>query len=234
MEFIVPQCWQDLELVEKAGIDRVILYGPPGTGKTHAALHRGSSWVERLICTEDLTAGEVTGAWIPVGDGKWSWQDGPALRAWRRGGRLVVDEVDRASGDVLSLLLAMTDTDGSAEWHHPTTGEVVRPARGFNVVMTTNLEFLAELPDALIDRFPVAIRIDQPHPSGVLHLSPDLRAAAMSGSLPEAPRRVSLRMFTAFDRLRSTMDARQAAQILMGETNAESFLDSLKISTVGL
>ena len=121
---------------------------------------------------------EVTGSYVPTGEGGWQWHDGPAIRAWRSGRRFVVDEVDRASGDVLSLLLAMTDTNGSAQWHHPVTGEVVRPAAGYSVVMTTNVEEMSLLPPALRDRFPIAIRIDRPHRDALALLSSDLRAAA--------------------------------------------------------
>jgi MoxR-like ATPase len=226
-------CWEIWDVADRAKLDRILLYGPPGTGKTYAALTRGvgPQGVERLVCTEDLTAAEVTGAYLPLGDGRWAWQEGPALRAWRRGARLVVDEVDRASGDVLSLLLAMTDSDGSAEWHHPATGAVVRPAPGFSVVMTSNMVSLDEIPAALRDRFPVAIRIDRPTREAVQHLAADLRDAALTGSLGDADRRVSLRVFAAFDALRQVSSPQTAAQVLFG-TRASDFLDALRISGV--
>ena len=225
-------CWNDLSDVLRAGVDRVILFGPPGTGKTHAALHLDvAGGVERLICTEDITSAEVTGSYVPTGGGGWQWHDGPAIRAWRYGRRFVVDEVDRASGDVLSLLLAMTDTNGSAQWHHPVTGEVIRPEPGYSVIMTTNLEEMALLPPALRDRFPVAIRIDRPHPEALTLLHPDLRAAAAHGSCGDASRRVSLRSFYAFDRLRVDLGATRAAQLLFGDQAAD-FLDALRIGSV--
>jgi MoxR-like ATPase len=145
---------------------------------------------------------------------------------------LVVDEVDRASGDVLSMLLAMTDTEGSSQWRHPHSGEVVRPHPDFSVVMTTNLERLEELPVALRDRFPLAVRIDRPHPSSVRHLSADLRRAALNGSLGDPDRRVSLRAFYAFDRLRARWGAERAATLIFGEVRAGAFLDALTISSL--
>jgi hypothetical protein len=226
--------WRDLADVLNAGADRVILYGPPGTGKTYAALHYGTLGVpsERLICTEDLTTADVTGCWIPVGEGRWNWQEGPAIRSWRIGSRLVVDEVDRASGDVLSLLLAVTDTDGSAQWRHPSTGDVVTPDESFSAIMTTNIERLSELPVALRDRFPIAIRIDRAHPASVMRLSGDLRRAALNGSLGDEDRRVSLRSFYAFDQLRRTLGADRAASLLFSEPQATAFLDALTISNL--
>ncbi len=185
----IGACWQDFEDVVRAGIRRVLLYGPPGTGKTFAALHHGvtDEPAERLICTEDLTSGEITGTWMPSKEERYEWKEGPAIRAWRgtngRGMRLVLDEVDRASGDALATLLAITDSPESARWRNPDTLEWVRPGREFSVVMTSNVEDLEDIPGALRDRFPISIRVDRPHPHALSQLSRDLRAPALSGSL---------------------------------------------------
>ncbi len=231
-------CWRDVADVFAAGISNVLLYGPPGTGKTFAALRYGvvTGQAERLVCTEDLTTGEITGTWIPVGEGRWEWREGPAIRSWRGegglGGRLVIDEVDRASGDALSTLLAMTDSPESARWRNPESGEWVRPGPDFSVVMTTNLEDLDDLPSALRDRFAVCIRIDRPHPSAVQSLSSDLRAPALAGSLGEPQRRVSLRSFYAFDQLRRGCGAQRAAQLVFGDDKATGVLDALSIGAL--
>lgn len=235
---VVGQCWRDVADVLGAGIRRILLYGPPGTGKTFAALKLGvtTGVAERLVCTEDLTTGEITGTWMPSGAGKWEWREGPAIRSWNcnagRGGRLVVDEVDRASGDALSTLLAITDSPESARWRNPETGQWVRPGADFSVVMTSNIEELEDIPSALRDRFPVAVRIDRPHPHAVAVLSDDLRAAALNGSVGEVGRRVSLRRFYAFDQLRVSLGAERAAVLVFGEADATAVLDALVIGTL--
>jgi MoxR-like ATPase len=234
----VDSCWRDLADVLSAGISRVLLYGPSGTGKTYAALHHGvgTGPAERLVCTEDLTSGEITGTWMPVGENRWEWREGPAIRAWRGSGgvgtRLVVDEVDHASGDALSTLLAMTDSPESARWRNPETSEWVRPGPQFSVVMTTNIDDLDDIPLSLRDRFPVCIRIDRPHASALVVLSDDLRAPALAGSLGPASRRVSLRSFYAFDELRRHHGAVRAAHLVFGDDIATSVLDSLSIASL--
>jgi MoxR-like ATPase len=218
-------------------VNRVLLYGPPGTGKTFAALlHGATEDAERLVCTEDLTSGEITGTWMPSGEGTFAWREGPGIRAWRgvegRGARLVLDEVDRASGDALATLLAITDSPASARWRNPETLEWVRPGPEFSVVMTSNLEDLEDVPRALRDRFPVSIRVDRPHPSAVASLSADLRAPALAGSIGPESRRVSLRSFYAFDQLRRHHGAPRAAQLVFGDQVAPGVLDALTIGAV--
>ena len=228
----VGPCWRDVADVLGAGVARLLLYGPPGTGKTFAALTFGVSAeaAERLVCTEDLTTGEVTGTWIPSRDGRFEWREGPAIRAWRgasgRGGRLVLDEIDRASGDALATLLAVTDSSASARWRNPETLEWVQPGPEFSVVVTSNVEDLEDIPSALRDRFPVRVRVDRPHPDAVVRLSEDLRASALTGSLGPEGRRVSLRSFYAFDDLRRRYGDRRAADLVFGDA-APGVLDAL-------
>lgn len=232
----LPSCWQDLYDALAAGINRVVLYGPPGTGKTYAGLHIGATaGSHRLICTEDMTQAEVTGCWMPNAQGTWNWSLGSAIKAWEgdgiTGGRLVVDEIDRASGDVLSLLLAVTDTVESAEWQHPENGRIVRPREGYSVIMTTNVEDMRELPEALRDRFPVRIRINTPHPDALLCLPEDLRAAAAASADADKDRRFSVRTFQAFAKLRDALGVQRAAAMVFGK-HADSIIDAILVNGV--
>lgn len=232
----MPACWQDFEDALKAGIDRIILFGPAGTGKTFAGLSIGDTqrgaW--RLVCTEDMTDANITGHYKPNADGTWTWHMGSAVMAWEgdglAGGRLVIDEIDKASGDIEGLILAMTDSPESASWVHPENGRVMRPRDGFSVVMTTNIEDMEELPMALADRFPVRIRINEPHPSALATLSPDLRKYARRMA-DAGKRRISLRTFRAFDQLRKSVGDERAASLIFRDS-AQSFIDAIAIDKV--
>lgn len=232
----LPACWQKLTNALNAGIDRIVLFGPPGTGKTFAGLNIGniSAGSHRLICTEDMTTADVCGAFMPDRSGGFSWVAGSALKAWngdgRTGGRLVVDEIDKAGGDVFAQLLAFLDSPESASWENPETGQIHKPRPGFSAVMTTNCEEMSELPDALIDRFPIRIRIDQPHPNALARLSADLRGIAIR--MADAGReRISLRAFFAFDTLRKTLPLRESAELVFGN-RAGSIIDALAVDAL--
>jgi len=231
----IPKCWQTLEGVLQAGIDRVILHGPPGTGKTYSALntHVGDAGAVRLVCTEDMTTANVEGMFMPNEQGTFSYLDGAATEAWKNGGRLVIDEIDKASGDVFAQLLAYTDSIASAS-HRLPTKETIRPSEGFSVVMTSNIENPNELPEALRDRFPVAILINAPHPAALMKLPEDLRRiAADITSQTDPDRRASLRGFYAFQQLRNTFELFEAATIAFGPYLAESIVDSLQVGSLG-
>lgn len=229
----LPKCWQTLENALLAGIDRVVLYGAPGIGKTYAGMKLGNieGGAHRLACTDDMTTSEVTGMWKQNKDGSLSWNEGAGILAWRGngtvGGRLVVDEIDKAGGDVFATLLAITDSPESAEWQNPETNEKVIPLDGFSVVMTTNIERMEDLPIALKDRFPVCIRINEPHPNALARLSEDLRNPAKQ-MCDAGERRVSLRAWYAFDKLRSALDEKTAAEMVFN-ARAKSILDALKV-----
>jgi len=189
----------------------------------------------RLICNEDMTSADVTGHFKPSGDGTWKWQDGTVIKAWQgdgiNGGRVVADEIDRASGDVMSQLLAMFDSEESASWEHPETGRILKPKKGFSVFMTTNIEDMRELPQALKDRFPVAVRINTPHPDALTMLSPDLRGAAAASADADRDRRFSIRAFMAFDTLRKTVSVEKAARLTFGK-HYQSVLDAILVNGV--
>jgi MoxR-like ATPase len=127
--------------------------------------------------------------------------------------------------------LAFTDSVASAS-HRLNNGEVIKPAHGFSVVMTTNLEDPNDLHEALRDRFPVAICMDAPHPAALMSLPEDLRAIAAKVVAAPKGRRASLRAFYEFQKLRRVFNLLQSAEIAFGKNLAESIVDALEVSAL--
>lgn len=219
--FITSQCWTDLDIALASGIDRVLLYGPPGTGKTYYALTQHLEHESRLrsshrvLCSPDMTTADVDGLWKPSKD-DWQFVMGSALRAWSNGDRLILDELDQASGDVLTALLLICDSNGSAVREHPETGARISPKAGFEIIATTNAEKLSDLPQNLVDRFPVRININEVNPQALLALQPELQDVARSYA-NRTHSRFSLRSFFAYEQLASKIDRHTAVRLVFGE-----------------
>ena len=124
----------------------------------------------------------------------------------------------------------MTDTVESAKWENPATGRIEVPKEGFSVIMTTNIENMEELPSALKDRFPCAIRINEPHPDALENLPYSIQEYARKMA-DAGDRRISLRQFQAYAKLAKMHDKERAANLIFGD-RAEAFLDAVAVDTV--
>ncbi len=221
-------CWEVAEAV--IGVSqRVLLRGKPGTGKTYhaasAALEEGQK-VYSITMTEETPAAEIRGHYT-IKDGEYVWSDGPAIMAWREGARLVINEIDRASEDCMSLMYAILDDPGFAQLTLP-TGETVRPQDGFQIVATMN-GIPEDLPDALQDRLPVDIEITDVHPKAIERLPEDLREPARNTALAKTSERgISIRMWLEFAALRETLPAQ-----FEGDEAAEKGLEMAAMAVFG-
>ena len=223
-------CW-DLANKMIGESRRVLLYGPPGTGKTYAATtyNLNENGVDATTLTEDSSAAELRGFYLPSKE-EFKWQYGTGINAWLKGGRLVVNEIDHAGGDVSTFLHALLDDPEYAFITLPNDeAEVVKPAGGFHVVATMN-----GTPDmlnpALADRFPVKINVDSVHPKALEVLSEDLRQLAGELAVANDERRTSIRSWIEFDKLRKKYNADVAAQAVFG-SRGEDMLVALNSDT---
>jgi hypothetical protein len=197
---------------------RVLLYGPPGTGKSYVARNAGNPKnAYPLVVHSDLPAAELRGHFVPQSTGGLKWMDGPATQAWRDGGRLVLDEIDKAGDDALSFLLGVLDDEATAKLVLGTTGEIITPHKDFTVWATMNGE-PEDLPPALQDRFPVTVKIGAPHPAALAALPDDLQAlAAKFTVLTQKEGRIGIRSFFEFAKLRPHLGEDRAAALVFGE-----------------
>src|SRR5580765_4528758 len=114
---------------------RMLLYGPPGTGKTRLAVKHGlrkEQGVFNVYLTEETPAAELRGHFIPAEGGIWTWQHGPGALAPMEAKRLVINEINNASGDCLDFLLAICDDFEMFQITLP-TGETIRATAGYQV-----------------------------------------------------------------------------------------------------
>lgn len=210
----LPACWQSVDDTLRANLNRVLMYGGAGIGKTYTAQtsHITSAGVFKIGCVEDMTTAQIEGMWKPSREG-WEFHEGSAVKAWRTGGRLLIDEIDKASGEVLGSLLQFCDSEASASWQHPDTGETIKPAQGFTIVATTNSHPNA-LAEALRDRFPVCIEINEAHPSAIALLPAWLQEPARQLCRSTDDDRLSLRAFGAIAHLAQTLGVARAVELV--------------------
>lgn len=225
--------WQQAEFALRHGVGRVLFYGPPGTGKTYFGMNYmlNGKRSYRLVLTEDMTDGDLIGRYLPNEDKTLSFHEGVAIKAWREGARLVVDEINRANSDLESRLMSLIDTSGSASWEHPHTGEVLTPAPGFSVVATMNGE-PDDLAPAVLDRLVVRMEITEPHPDAIQSLPDYIRALAQASVSKRGDDRYSLRNFVEFVTLyENSKDLEASAQICLPKI-AEQLVDAISVRKV--
>lgn len=143
----------------------VMVTGLSGNGKTfmveQACAASGRELIKVSISIEtdedDLIGGNT------LVNGNVVYREGPVLNAMRRGAVLLLDEIDRGSNKLLAIQAIM---EGKS-YINKKTGEIVRPAEGFNVVATANTKgkgsddgrFIAAqiLDEAFLERFPITV-----------------------------------------------------------------------------
>lgn len=226
---------------------RILLYGPPGTGKTSLAFADGSEPYS-IQCHEETSVAEIVGHFVPVGD-RFIWVDGPALAAWRLGKRLLIDEIDLASGPVLSMLRGICNDPSVARITIPDEclagmdraeilemlklGKVLKtlkPTAGFQVIATMN-GIPSDLDEPLADRFPVKAYIPCPHPNAIASLPVDMRkmAKACTKEGVEDERRIGIRSWKAFAELREKV-GEDVAALAIFDARAGDVMDAVKLA----
>jgi len=149
----------------------VYVSGLSGNGKTfmveQAAAKLGREFI-RVQINPETDEDDLLGGFRLI-DGETVFAKGPVLKAMENGAILLLDEIDRATNKIMCLQGILEGKPVLVK----KTGEVVQPAKGFNVIATANTKgkgsedgrFTAAsiIDEAFLERF--TISIDQKFPS---------------------------------------------------------------------
>jgi nitric oxide reductase NorQ protein len=130
----------EVDVFEKAHSCRlpVMLAGPTGCGKTRFVeymAHKLGCPLVTVACHEDLTASDLLGRFLILGD-ETVWCDGPLATAVRHGAIVYLDEVVEARNDTLVAIHPLTDHRRMLPIEK--LGKVLRAPDAFMLVMSYN------------------------------------------------------------------------------------------------
>ncbi len=148
--------------------------GLSGNGKTlmveQACARLGREYV-RVQITPETDEDDLIGGFRLI-NGETVFNKGPVVKAMERGAILLIDEIDRGSNKIMCLQGVMEGKPVLIK----KTGEMIRPAAGFNVFATANTKgkgsedgrFIAAtiIDEAFLERF--TITMDQPYPTAAV------------------------------------------------------------------
>jgi len=169
-------------------------------------------YVGKVQFHSEIAPAEVMGMYVPDGD-KFKWEAGPGDLAYSKGGLLILDEIDQASGPMKSYLMGLLDRGPGGTISY--VGRNFEQASGYQAVATMNDQpDNGVLPEALLDRFDAWFLVDKPSPEQLLVLDYDLRQicedsyASATDPLKGPP--ITFRLLMGVQKLRKRMPTDQA------------------------
>ncbi len=172
-EYYVPWGnYKDIEnIVRSTMFYPVYITGLSGNGKTmmvEQACARAKREYIRVQITPETDEDDLIGGFRLV-NGETVFAEGPVIKAMKAGSILLIDELDRGSNKIMCLQGVLEGKPILIK----KTGEIVEPAKGFNVIATANTKgkgsddgrFIAAtiIDEAFLERF--TITVEQPYPS---------------------------------------------------------------------
>ena len=159
---------EEVALFERAWRARlpVLLKGPTGCGKTRFVTHMAHRLGLPLVtvaCHEDLTASDLVGRFLILGD-ETVWSDGPLTAAVRHGAIIYLDEIVEARKDTMVVIHPLTDDRRLLPIEK--LGSLVRAPDSFMMVVSYNPGYqsvLKELKHSTRQRF-ISLDFDFPEP----------------------------------------------------------------------
>lgn len=163
---------KDVEMIVKSkSFYPTFITGLSGNGKTtmvEQACARTNREYVRVQITPETDEDDLIGGFRLI-DGETVFAKGPVIKAMEAGALLLIDEIDRGSNKIMCLQGVLEGKPIMIK----KTGEVIKPAEGFNVISTANTKgqgsedgrFIAAtiIDEAFLERF--TITLEQPYPS---------------------------------------------------------------------
>jgi len=164
--------YNDLKkIIKSRNFYPIFIAGPSGGGKTFlvnqvcAELKRECVRVNFSIETDqtDLIGGPT------LVNGNITYAEGPVIQCLRNGWILLLDEIDRSNPNNILILNGILEGQG---FYNPKTGEYIKAAEGFNIIMTANSKgygdetgkYLSQILDsAFLERLPVTFEQEFPN-----------------------------------------------------------------------
>lgn len=150
----------------------VFISGLSGNGKTfmvEQAASRAKRPMIRVQMSRETDEDDLIGGFRLI-NGETKFLKGPVLRAMELGALLLIDEADRADPGKIMCIQGVLE---GKPYYVKKTGEIVRPAPGFNIIVTANSKgkgsddgryvAAAVLDDAWLERFPITIEQSYPN-----------------------------------------------------------------------
>ena len=164
--FVQFGSYSDLsQIIQSKTFYPIFITGLSGNGKTFSVEQACAEQQREMIrvnVTIETDEDDLLGG-FRLADGETKWFDGPVIRAMRTGAVLLLDEVD-LGGSKLMCLQPVLEGKGILL---KKINELVRPAKGFNVVATANTKgqgsdsgkFIGTniLNEAFLERFPATL-----------------------------------------------------------------------------
>lgn len=172
----------------------IIITGDAGNGKTkmvEQACARAGREFYRVNFNANTDEGDLIGE-KTINNGNVFFEEGPALNAMRRGGVLLLDELDYATPQGYTAIQSIAE---GGSYLNKKTGEIIHPAPGFTIVATMNTRGRGDtkgkyngaglLNTAFLDRFLMTLDQTAPTPD---EETPILRAILRGNGVPVTPK----------------------------------------------
>lgn len=152
------------KIINSKGFFPVFISGLSGGGKTQAVTQACAELGRELIrfnVSVETDETDLIGSYTLI-NGNTVYQDGPVIKAMKRGSVLLIDEIDRGSNKLMAIQ-GILEGNG---FLNKKTGEYVTPAPGFNIIATANTKgqgseegrYLVQILDsAFLERFPITV-----------------------------------------------------------------------------